>query len=55
MRGKPLKQLSNLFKNLIFTLKEVDFKFNYLISNELAKNGSVTGRGFKQIFIIINA
>jgi len=38
--GKSLKQLNNLFKGLIFTLKKISFKFNYLIINKLAENNN---------------
>ena len=44
---KLLKQLNNLFKSLIFTLKEKDFKFSYLINDELANNNSYKKRILK--------
>jgi hypothetical protein len=41
IRSKPLKDgiSNNSFKDLIFTLKEVGFRFTCLISDELIENG----------------
>jgi hypothetical protein len=49
MRNKPLEDrvLNNSFKDLILALKEVRFRFTYLISNELVDNGSIKGRVLK--------
>jgi hypothetical protein len=46
IRSKPLedKVLNNLFKSFILVLKEVEFYFTYLISNELADNSNIKGR-----------
>jgi hypothetical protein len=43
VRNKPLEDrvLNDSFKGLMFALKEVKFRFIYLISNELADNGSI--------------
>jgi hypothetical protein len=49
VRNKLLKDgiLNNLFKTLVFVLKEVGFRFIYDINNELIKNNSVKRRVFK--------
>jgi hypothetical protein len=46
VRGKPLenKIFNDSFKGLILALKEVGFRFAYLINNKLADNGSIKGR-----------
>ena len=44
MRGKPLEQSNNSFEGLVFTLEEVGFRFNYLISDELIEDGSFKRR-----------
>jgi hypothetical protein len=54
VRSRPLEQLRNLFKSLILALKEVGFKFNCLIGEELIKNESSKGRIIEQLFFIID-
>ena len=44
VRGKPLEQLNNSFEGLVLALEEVGFKFNCLIADELAEDGSCKGR-----------
>jgi hypothetical protein len=52
--NRPLEDgiWNDSFKGLIFTLKEVGFRFIYLISDELAENGNIKGRVLKQVFFI---
>jgi hypothetical protein len=45
VRNRLLKNkiLNELFKGLVFALRNVKFKFTYVISNELAKDKTVKG------------
>jgi hypothetical protein len=56
VRSKPLKNkvLNDSFKGLMLALKEVGFRFTYLINNELADDGSIKRRVLEQIFFISN-
>jgi hypothetical protein len=46
MRSKPLEDrvLNDSFKGLMLALKEVKFRFTYLISDELVDNDSIKRR-----------
>jgi hypothetical protein len=46
IRSKPLKDrvLNDSFKDLILALKEIEFRFTYLMSDELIDNGSIKKR-----------
>jgi hypothetical protein len=46
VRNKFLKDgiSNNSFKAIVLTLEEVGFRFNYDISKELVKDGSIKGR-----------
>jgi hypothetical protein len=46
MRSKPLEDrvLNDSFKGLMLALKEVKFRFTYLISDELVNNDSIKRR-----------
>jgi hypothetical protein len=43
IRSKPLKDrvLNNSFKDLILALKKIEFRFTYLMSDELVDNGNI--------------
>jgi len=53
--GKPLEQLNDSFEGLVFTLEEGGFRFNCLIADELAEDGSCKGRVLEQVFFITDA
>ena len=55
VRGKPLEQSNNSFEGLVLALEEVGFRFNCLISDELAEDGTCRGRILEQVFFITNA
>jgi hypothetical protein len=46
IRSKPLKDrvLNDSFKGLMLALKKVEFRFTYLMNNELVNNGNIKRR-----------
>jgi hypothetical protein len=54
MRSKPLEDrvLNDSFKDLMLALEKVEFRFTYLISDELADNGSIKERVLEQVFFV---
>jgi hypothetical protein len=44
VRNKPLEQSNNSFEDLILALEEMGFRFDYLMGDELAEDGSCKGR-----------
>ena len=55
VRSKPLEQSNDSFEGLVFALKEAGFRFNCLMANELAEDGSCKERILEQIFFITDA
>jgi hypothetical protein len=55
VRGRPLEQSGNSFEGLVLALEEVGFKFNCLMGDELAEDGSYKGRVLEQLFFITDA
>jgi hypothetical protein len=54
VRGRPLDQSNDSFEGLVLALEEVGFKFDCLMGDELAEDGSVKGRILEQLFFIID-
>jgi hypothetical protein len=54
MRSKSLEDrvLNDSFKDLMLALEKVEFRFTYLISDELADNGSIKERVLEQVFFV---
>jgi hypothetical protein len=50
-----LKQSNDSFEGLVLALEEEDFKFNCLMSDELADDGSCKERTLEQIFFLTDA
>jgi hypothetical protein len=54
MRTKPLNQSNDSFEGLILALEEEGFKFNCLMSDELADDGNCKKRTLEQVFFLID-
>jgi hypothetical protein len=56
VRNKLLEnKISNeSFKGLVLALKDIEFKFIHIISDELPNNKTVKGRVLEQLFFLID-